>query len=58
MTFVSTSSFAANAELGAEWVEEDEATAKARAQKEKEAAEERKKKIEQSFKRCFYSTDS
>ncbi len=32
------------------WVEEDEAAVKARAQKEKEAAEERKKKIEQSFK--------
>ena len=32
------------------WVEEDEAAAKARAQKEKEAAEERKKKVEQSFK--------
>ena len=31
------------------WVEEDEATAKARAEKEKEAAEQRKKKIEQSF---------
>ena len=31
------------------WVEEDEADAKARADKEKEAAEERKKKVEQAF---------